>query len=219
MKAGPMKAAAVIPIDQPARALLRYDQGRTNLPPPVFDADYVRRLADRDERTEQHFTAYFGDLLRIKLRFRIRSPQAIEDARQETFLRIFRNLRSNPDAIEHPERLGAYVNAVCNNVLLELFRSEGRFRSWDAVTTEPADEHADVDAEYVTGERKRQVAALLEQLPKKDRELLQLVFLEEQDKDEVCRRFHVDRNYLRVLLHRARVKFKAGMQKSAIARV
>src|SRR4051812_5722355 len=104
-------------------SILRYDQGRSTLDPalhkalnkpvekpiepPFFDADYIRRLAACDQQTEQHFTAHFTDLLKVKLRFRIRSPQAMEDVQQETFLRIFRNLRKNPDAIEHPERLGA----------------------------------------------------------------------------------------------------------------
>ncbi|MDQ2900085.1 MAG: sigma-70 family RNA polymerase sigma factor [Acidobacteriota bacterium] len=208
---------AVLLTTTPATRVLRYD-GR-NLGTPIFNADYVRRLADCDEQTERHFTLHFGDLLKIKLRSRLRSHQAIDDVRQETFLRVFRNLRKDPGCIRNPEQLGAYVNAVCNNVLLELFRFEGRFRNWDAVVTEPADDRVDTAGDYVTAERKRQVAALLEELPKKDRELLKQVFLEERDKDEVCREYRVDRNYLRVLLHRARVRFKANVLKSATARI
>jgi len=33
--------------------------------------------------------------------------------------------------------------------------------------------------------------------------------LEERDKDEVCRDYGVDREYLRVLLHRAKKSFKS----------
>ncbi len=212
---------AVLLTTNTSTRVLRYD-GRNpehKLEPPVFNADYVRRLADCDEQTESHFTAYFGDLLKIKLRSRLRSHQAMDDVQQETFLRVFRNLRKDPASIRNPEQLGAYVNAICNNVLLELFRSEGRFRNWEAVATEPADDRVDTAADYVTAERKRQVAALLEELPKKDRELLKQVFLEEKDKDEVCREFQVDRNYLRVLLHRARARFKANVLKSATARI
>ncbi len=43
----------------------------------------------------------------------------------------------------------------------------------------------------------------------RDRRLLREVFLEERDKDEVCNDFGVDREYLRVLLHRAKQSFKA----------
>jgi RNA polymerase sigma-70 factor (ECF subfamily) len=48
----------------------------------------------------------------------------------------------------------------------------------------------------------------------KDRQLLRRVFLEEEDKDQVCREFQIDRNYLRVLLHRARLRFRAVLTQS-----
>jgi RNA polymerase sigma-70 factor (ECF subfamily) len=46
-------------------------------------------------------------------------------------------------------------------------------------------------------------------MSERDRRLLREVFLEERDKDEVCRDFGVDREYLRVLLHRAKQAFKS----------
>src|SRR5258708_3859692 len=44
-----------------------------------FDQDYLQRLASGDAIIEHHFSSYFGDLLSLKLRVRIRSPQLIED--------------------------------------------------------------------------------------------------------------------------------------------
>jgi RNA polymerase sigma-70 factor, ECF subfamily len=181
-----------------------------------FDAEYVRRLAGGDPYVEQHFYSYFSELLYIKLRGRVRSPQLIEDVRQETFLRVLRNLRAN--RIDHPERLGSYVLAVCNNVLLESFRAEGRFTEMNEESSVMLDPRAGADAMFVTAERKEHVLAVLRELPEKDAELLRAVFLEEQNKDEVCRRFGVDRNYLRVLLHRARLRFKELYSKSYAAR-
>ena len=40
------------------------------------------------------------------------------------------------------------------------------------------------------------------------RSLLKAVFLDERDRDEVCRELGVERDYLRVLLHRAKQEFK-----------
>ena len=54
-----------------------------------------------------------------------------------------------------------------------------------------------------------EVREILEKLSERDRRLLREVFLEERDKDEVCREFGVDREYLRVLLHRAKQSFKS----------
>ena len=52
------------------------------------------------------------------------------------------------------------------------------------------------------------VRKILSGLPARDQDLLRAVLLEEKDKDAVCRELGVDRNYLRVLLHRTKVKFK-----------
>lgn len=64
----------------------------------------------------------------------------------------------------------------------------------------------------VTQEYKDVVERALEELPGKDRELLRQVFLHERDKDEVCRDLQVDREYLRVLLHRAKGRFRAILE-------
>ncbi len=54
----------------------------------------------------------------------------------------------------------------------------------------------------------RVVRQILNQLPERDRRLLQSVLLEERNKDEVCAEFGITREYLRVLLHRARQKLR-----------
>jgi RNA polymerase sigma-70 factor (ECF subfamily) len=55
---------------------------------------------------------------------------------------------------------------------------------------------------------KTKVREILLELPLRDRSLLKAVFLEERDRADVCREFGVDREYLRVLLHRAKKEFK-----------
>jgi hypothetical protein len=110
----------------------------------VFDQDYVNRLTEGDPETEAHFTSYFGALLLIKLRGRLRSPQRVEDARQETFLRVLNVLRKK-GGIQHPERLGAFVNSVCENVLSESFRADNRFQQVPENAVEPADENASAE--------------------------------------------------------------------------
>jgi RNA polymerase sigma-70 factor, ECF subfamily len=177
-----------------------------------FDGDYVRRLTEGDPSVEEHFTAYFGEILSLKLRRRVQSVALLEDIKQETFLRVLRHLRRH-NGIEQPERLGGFVNSVCNNVLLELFRSERRHPQFLETVPDPVDVTVDLENTLVTEERKRLVRSLLEELPDKDRTILRMVFLEEREKDEVCAAMHVDRDYLRVLLFRARERFKKIMRK------
>lgn len=184
-----------------------------------FNEDYLRRLSQGDPAVEQHFADHFGALLRIKLRSRVRSPELVEDVRQETFLRVLKNIRKGAGAIERPEHLGAYVNGVCNIVLLEFFRSEGRFQPMeeDGAARMP-DPAAAPDEQIVTAERKQLVARILAELPGKDRDLLRAVFFDARDKDEVCRQYGIEREYLRVLLYRARLRFKERYQKANSAK-
>ncbi len=177
----------------------------TRLDRYAFDSEYVARLKDGDPDTQRHFSAYFNELLLIKLRSRLRSAQLVEDVRQETFVRVLTTLRR--DGLEHPERLGAFVNSVCNNVLFETFRASKRTSAIED-TPEPVDERDHPERYLVTQQRKTDVRKILDGLPAKDRELLRQVFLEERDKDEVCRTFRIDRDYLRVLLYRARTRFR-----------
>lgn len=179
----------------------------------TFDANYVERLKQGDPEVQANFTRYFGDLLVIKLRARLRSPQLIEDIRQETFLRVFMILRRN--GIQQPERLGAFVNSVCNNVTLEFLRSEGRTLPMPGNAPDPIDERVDVEQEMVAAQRKATVRTILSAMPARDRDLLRSVFLEEKDKDAVCREYDVDRQYLRVLLHRARNRFRSVFEREA----
>jgi len=55
----------------------------------------------------------------------------------------------------------------------------------------------------------RVVRQILNQVPERDRRLLQSVLLEERNKDEVCAEFGITREYLRVLLHRAKQVFRS----------
>ena len=180
----------------------------------TFDEGYLERLCSGDFRTESHFVAYFSELIQLKLRSRVNSPHMIEDLRQETFARVFTALRSQ-GRLRQPERLGAFVNSVCNNVLLEHYRSSSRENLVDEEESANApDPSLDVVAILSLKEMEQKVRQVLDELSEKDRRLLREIFLEERDKDAVCRDFGVDRDYLRVLLHRAKQAFKAVYLKS-----
>jgi RNA polymerase sigma-70 factor (ECF subfamily) len=178
-----------------------------------FDAGYLESLRAGDFRTQEHFVGYFTELLHLKLRSRIKSPQSIEDVRQETFARVLTALRKK-DTLQQPERLGAFVNSVCNNVLFEHYRSSSRSESLDdADRPEIPATGADAFSIVVDSQLKAKIREILLDMPVRDRSLLQAVFLDERDRDEVCREFGVDREYLRVLLFRAKQDFKTAYLK------
>lgn len=175
----------------------------------TFDALYLERLTNADDETERDFAAYFGELLTIKLRSRLRSAHLIDDVKQETFLRVLKAIRQK-GAIANPQALGSFVNSVCNNVLFELYRSESRIG--EPPEDQPA-EGKDAESEMVDEEDRKQVRQVLADMPEKDRKILRWLFFEERDKNSICSHLSVDREYLRVLVHRAKLRFRADYLK------
>ena len=181
-----------------------------------FDGAYVGRLREGDPGTERHFVSYFEQLLHIKLRARMLAPDAVDELTQETLRRVIGALRT-PGGVRQPDRFGAFVNSICNNVLMEFYRSNGRNQQLEDFHLEKTDRILDIEASVATQEMCRHIRRILKTLPQRDRQLLRAIFLEDKDKDEVCRLFRVDRGYLRVLLHRAKDKFKTVYLKDQIA--
>jgi RNA polymerase sigma-70 factor (ECF subfamily) len=181
-----------------------------------FDADYIRRLNGGDIATGEHFTSYFEGLLQVKLRRAGWSRADIEDMCQTTFLRVLQTLRA--DGIENPERIGGYVNAVCTNVMRELSRSHAKHPSVDASRTEPTDKNLNMEGLLIHEDRRKFVQTALQEMPPLEREVLRMVFLEELSRNEICKRMDIGRDYLRVILHRALVHFRALAERAGAAR-
>jgi len=173
-----------------------------------FDESYIQRLRQGDFRTTEHFAGYFTGLLQLKLRGKLRSPQDIDDARQETFARVLAALKD--DKIRQPDRLGAFVFGTCQRVLQEGRRVRERDVPWeDGAGFDFPDTRIDIYRTYAAKQTKDIVRDVLDQMGERDRCLLRAIFLDERDKDEVCLEFGVSRQYLRVLLLRARRSFRS----------
>ena len=173
-----------------------------------FDGPYLDRLRSGDLTTQQHFFAYFDQLIRLKASRRLFSRRGIQEVRQETFARVLRSLSQGH--FREPQRLGAFVNSVCTDVLREHYQSPCRKTPTgdgftDDTIPDPTLEVSDNIAERHVQQEVRQV---LNELSEKDCCLMKALFQEERDKDEVCRYFGVNRQYLRVLVHSAKQSFK-----------
>jgi RNA polymerase sigma-70 factor, ECF subfamily len=181
----------------------------------TFSKEYVELLRRGDPVTEQHFVAYFEQLLRIKLRSRMLPSDKVEDLRQETFIRVIAAVRKD-GGVRQPERFGAFVNSICKNVLLEYYRSAAKDQPMEDAHMDIPDKVLDLEGMLVTKQSAEQVRRILDAMPKRDRDLLRAIFLDDKEKDAVCREFGVDREYLRVLVYRAKDKFKALYEKGQI---
>ena len=168
----------------------------------AFDDLYVRRLKEHDREMENHFYRYFRPILFAKLRKRI-PAQDIEDVIQDVFARVLSGIEDVRDG----HRFGAFVLGCCNNIVLERYRKETR--------TEPlTDQHeeiagkSNIEEEFLSKEARASVRLVLSRMDKRDQAILRAIFLDDEDRNEICKRFGVSAQYLRVLLFRAKEKFR-----------
>jgi RNA polymerase sigma-70 factor (ECF subfamily) len=167
-----------------------------------FDAAYLARLRAHDPGTEAHFAGYFSTLLKAKLRSQGYFDSAMNDIRQETLYRVLRAVYA--ESIQNPLSLHAYVLGVCANVVLEYARGQRRFPQEDAEEfPDIVDDRNPADGAARQAEMRDAVLWVLGQLNEKERKILTAVFIQETDKDKICREFGIARDYLRVLIHRA----------------
>jgi RNA polymerase sigma-70 factor, ECF subfamily len=175
----------------------------------AFDEHYVRQLQERVAPVEEHFSIYFQRLLTNYLRSRIKSPELIEDIRQETLLRVLGALRGK--GLKRPECLGSFVLAVCQNVLREFVRAQFRYSGMGEEETRP---DASPDPETLAMRRQFQttVSSALGHLAERDR-LVLAIPLDEDRPHDVCRRLGLKHDHLRVVLHRAKARLRAEVIK------
>jgi RNA polymerase sigma-70 factor (ECF subfamily) len=167
-----------------------------------FDDDYVRRLREGDRETVERYVDYFKLPLTRMLRRRGISIDDCEDVLQITHLRVINELW-NGKGIRDSHAFGGWVHTICTHVAQELERKRR-----ETVELDPNQESKDEGAlrQLLLKETKARVRRALRSLAeenKRDVDILRDLFFKELDKDEICRRHQIDRDYLRVLVHRA----------------
>jgi RNA polymerase sigma-70 factor (ECF subfamily) len=175
--------------------------------PYVFNSEYVDALRQGDPETEAHFVDHFTPILLRTLNRKLRSADKARDIRQETFLRVLVALRSGRP-IRKPERFEVFVMGVCNNVLRESYRKERWSVPLSSLEVEPIDDVPSADSLVQAKETQGQLDRAFSQLHINQQGILRAMLLDEQNKDEVCRKLGVSRSHLRVLLCRAKKQLR-----------
>jgi RNA polymerase sigma-70 factor (ECF subfamily) len=176
-----------------------------------FDDVYLDALKRHDPATEDHFVCCFSRALKASLRRRFRSTQVIEDATQETLFRVLTYFRAGK-TLRAAGNLPAFVISVCTNVSREMLRATAHYEQLAENFDDTVDVRANPERAAMEAERSRMVRRTLGELTRKDQCVLTSVFLDEADKDQVCRELRTNRDHLRVVLYRARVRFRKAAE-------
>jgi len=161
-----------------------------------FDDAYIRRLLDGDPATVEHYFKYFNFFLRQTLHGRVPFSD-IDDVIQDIHTRVWAYLKSGKE-IRESGKFGAFVFRFRDNIVHERRRDRSTDGLEDIYSAD-----ADTLRDLLQKERDSQVTTMLDSLLRRDAAILRAVYIDERDKDEVCRELGIDRNYLRVLIYRA----------------
>jgi len=172
----------------------------------MFNSGYVNALRHGDPEVEAHFVDHFNPILLQKLKRKVRCADQARELRQETFLRVLEAVRSG-SVVREPERFEGFVAGVCNNIVHELYREQRRSVALSTLKNEPEVDYPSAYKLVLAEETRGKVRRILSELNHSERAILEAI-LDEKNKDEICRQLGVTRAYLRVLLFRAKKRFR-----------
>ncbi len=146
--------------------------------------------------------------LRLKLRYKVlyhvgHGCADVDDLVQESLARFIR--AGQRQQIRNTEELGAFLNGVCRNVILEYRRRMRREPNLDQDMPIP-DTGIRPEAEIL--EMRDAIDNGLAELAERDRAILRSLYLEGREKDEICQEWNMSDAQFRVVLFRAKERFR-----------
>jgi RNA polymerase sigma-70 factor (ECF subfamily) len=147
--------------------------------------------------------------LRPKIRFKVCYEVGfycpdVDDIVQETLARFIVARRA--EKIQNPDAVGAFLNGICRNVISEYRRRNMRDDPMPEVVPEPPNKGI---PESDLFELREAIDQGLEQLTERDRRVLRAFYLEEKSKDEILKQTGLSDENFRVVLCRAKERFRA----------
>jgi RNA polymerase sigma-70 factor (ECF subfamily) len=151
--------------------------------------------------TEQLWEDFTSQLRRF-ISARVSNEADVNDILQEVFIKIHRSI----DRLEDPSKLHAWVYQITRNVIIDYYRKaekgvEITSELPDVLVEESSDE--EVEAEVATWLR-----PMMEELPEKYREALQLTDIQGLTQKELAERLNISLSGAKSRVQRAREKLK-----------
>jgi RNA polymerase sigma-70 factor (ECF subfamily) len=127
----------------------------------------------------------------------------VDDIVQETLTRFF--VAAKEDKVRNTAAPGAFLNGICRNVISEYRRRSLRDEPMPDTIPEPASRGLQ-DADLF--EMRDAIARGLEELSPRDRRILRAYYLEEKSKEEILKVTGMTDENFRVVLCRAKERFR-----------
>jgi RNA polymerase sigma-70 factor (ECF subfamily) len=146
--------------------------------------------------------------LRLKLRYKVlyhvgHNCADVDDLVQESLARFLR--AQQRQTIRNTDEFGAFLNGVCRNVILEYRRRMRREPIADPDVPVP-DSGIRPEADIL--EMRDSIDHGLNELSERDRLILKGLYLDGREKDELCQQWGMSDAQFRVVLFRAKERFR-----------
>ncbi|MCB1049952.1 MAG: sigma-70 family RNA polymerase sigma factor [Acidobacteria bacterium] len=161
------------------------------------------------------FNRFYRPVLAL-LRGRLYCPDDAEDLAQETFRLGF--LKLDAGELKDAAAIGGFFAGIARNLALNQNRSRQRWHSEAEPTLQnmPSEALSPLDS-LLTSELQSLVQTLLRELkPERDRQILTAFFLHQRDKKEICAEWALDAIHFNRVIHRAKVRFRALLEKKGM---
>ena len=178
------------------------------------ERNLISRIASGDRLAETEFVRQFERGVRVLVRRHCRpADPVVDDLVQDVLSGVLERLRAG--AIHDPAALPAYVQSAV------VYATSAEYRRRRPTQPETAIEQlADSEspgARLDAAQLARMLRALLAEMPvPRDREILRRFYLEEEDKDSVCRALAIDPGHFHRVMFRARERFRALIEEAGL---
>jgi len=176
----------------------------------VPGGELTRRIRDGDVLAESELIRQFEPGLRVLLRRRTGGDHGLlQDLVQETLLVVIQRLRGA--GIDDPQKLAAFAAQTARNLAIASLRKAERQKT--DVDSEATERNPDpargVETQAEDVEAAMAVRALLRELPQsRDHLMLKRFYLDDHDKEIICRDMQLSEAAFNQALSRARKRFR-----------
>ena len=179
-----------------------------------------RRIREGDVTAEGELIRQFEPGLRVILRRRTGGDIGLlQDLVQETLLVVLQRLRGA--GIDDPQKIAAFAAQTARNLAIASLRKAERQRT--DVDSEATERNPDSSCGVLTQAEDMEAAlavrALLRELPQsRDRLMLKRFYLEDHDKEVICREMQLSEAAFNQALSRARRRFRQILEERGFTR-
>jgi RNA polymerase sigma factor (sigma-70 family) len=177
----------------------------TRVEKTTFDAAYLARLRDRDAATLAHFCDHFYLPIRNYVRNKFARGPA-DDLVQDVFLAALKRIDAGQP--QDATKLPAYMFGISNRLIMRGYSDARRDASVDIDTTLFPDLTDGAEVQILRALDQKMVRRLLSKLSSRDRDAIDRVFFQQQDRPTAASQMGVSQEYLRLILCRALKRFR-----------